>query len=223
MFTPPLNTNLNRLSQRTSVRWAPTLSVAASQAIQCVATHSVLRWMCVSGAAGAVNGLREAVLTEQQQWHQLSGALQHPAPGKQPDPVRILYSKWQKKKNYTRLSKSLDTVLSSTGLVCCPSACQMCANPNRPPECPHIRRWVLLLVSGVLPFTCWQNTTYLPFHCPFDFTLMLSVAFPAVLSLKIPGKFIFVFVSAVCVSVCVLKCDPCDSNRWRLFSEVDWN
>lgn len=139
VFTPPLNANLNRLSQRTSVRWPPTSSVAASQAIRCVASHTVLRQMCVSGAAGAVDGLREAVLlTEQQQWHQLSGALQHPAPGEQPDPVRILYSK--PKKNYTQLSKSLDTVLSSTGLVCCPSACPMCANPNRPPECPHIRR-----------------------------------------------------------------------------------
>lgn len=167
--------------------------------MQCVATHTVLRRMYVSGAAGAVDRLREAVLLTEQ-WHQFPGTLQHPAPGKQPDPVRILYSK-RKKKIYTQLSKSVDTILSSTGLVCCPSACQMCGNPNCPPECPHICRWVSPLVSSVVPVMCWQNATYLPFHCQFDFTLMLSIAFPAVLSLKTPGKFICVFVSAVCLFV----------------------
>lgn len=43
-------------------------------------------WVCVQGAAGAADGLREAVhLTEQQ--CQLPGALQHPATGQQPDQV----------------------------------------------------------------------------------------------------------------------------------------
>ena len=42
---------------------------------------------CVSGAAGAVDGLREAVfLTERRR--QLPGAVQHPATGQQPDQVR---------------------------------------------------------------------------------------------------------------------------------------
>lgn len=50
----------------------------------------------------------------------------------------------KKIKSYTQLLKSMDTLLSSTGLVCCPSACRMCVNPNCPPECPHIRRWVCL-------------------------------------------------------------------------------
>lgn len=57
-----------------------------------MATLIVLRLMCVSGAAGVADRLREAVfLTEQQ--HPFSGALQHPATGKQSDQVRIFYSK----------------------------------------------------------------------------------------------------------------------------------
>lgn len=51
--------------------------------------------MCVSGAAGAADRLREAVFLTQQQ-HPLSGALQHPSAGKQSDQVRILYSKQKK-------------------------------------------------------------------------------------------------------------------------------
>lgn len=71
-------------------------SVHASQVIKCGTTLLVLRWMCVSGAAGAADRLWEAVFLTQQQ-HPLSGALQHPAVGKQSDQVRILYSKL---KNY---------------------------------------------------------------------------------------------------------------------------
>lgn len=65
---------------------------------KCMTTHTVLRGMYLSGAAGAVDWLREAVLftEQQQQWHQLSGALQHPASGKQPDPVRNLCSRQKK-------------------------------------------------------------------------------------------------------------------------------
>lgn len=47
-----------------------------------------------------------------------------------------------------------------------------------------------------------DKTPHLPFHCLFNFTLIMSVAFSAVLSLTTPGKFICVFMSAVCVSVC---------------------
>lgn len=55
-------------------------------------TTLVLRLMCVSGAAGAADRLREAVFLAEQQ-HPLSGALQHPAIGKQSDQVRMFYSK----------------------------------------------------------------------------------------------------------------------------------
>lgn len=70
-------------------------SVDTSQVIKCRTTHMVLRWMCVSGAAGAADRLREAVFLTQQQ-HPLSGALQYPSAGKQSDQVRILYSKQKK-------------------------------------------------------------------------------------------------------------------------------
>lgn len=134
--------------------------------MQCVAT---LRQMCVSGAAGAVDGVREAVLlTEQQQWNQISGALQHPAPGKQPDPVRIS----KQKENYTQLSKLLDAVSVFCRFGLLPLSMSNVRKPkssSRASSHPPVS-----VAAGVQRFSVilmgWRNATYFPFHCLFDVT-----------------------------------------------------
>lgn len=65
---------------------------ATSRATPRVTKRVALRRLCVSGAAGAADGFGETVLLTERQ-HQLSGALQHPATGKQSDQVSILSSK----------------------------------------------------------------------------------------------------------------------------------
>lgn len=209
MFTPPLNANLNRLSQRTSVR----------RAVHCVATHTVLRRMCVSGPAGAVDGLREAVLrTEQQQWHQLSGALQHPAPGKQPDPVRLLYSK-QKKLHTVIKIIGHGSVFYRFGLL--PLSM---SNVRKPKSSSRVSSHPpVSITTGVRCFSIYTLTKHhiSSFSLSVQFYVNYVCCLLSCFELENTRQ-VHLCVYVGCVCVCVLKCDCFDSNRWKLFSEVDW-
>lgn len=81
VFTPPLNANLNRLSQKTSVIYLKLLSIKKKGGL-----NEIRVLIFCTGAVWAGDWLREAVCPAEQQ-RQHTGALQHPSAGQHSNQV----------------------------------------------------------------------------------------------------------------------------------------